>query len=184
MTITGKRLSVEDFEELGRQGILGEGDRVELIHGEVVTMPPVGGEHVEVVGLLTRAAVRQISDDYLVLVQSPIRLSADGEPMPDLAIVRDRPYGTQLPTEADILLLIEVSDTTLRYDRMTKLPLYAAAGIPVVWIVNLRARQIERYTAPQNGAYGQETVAQRGQTLTSLVLPELNVAVSTILRWS
>ena len=184
MTITGKRLSVEEFEDLGRQGVLGEDDRVELIHGEVVTMPPVGGEHVEVVGLLTRAAVRQLGNEYPVLVQSPIRLSADGEPMPDLAIVRDRLYGAQLPTEDDVLLVIEVSDTTLRYDRTTKLPLYAAAGIPEVWIVNLRARQIERYTAPHNGAYGQEAVIQRGQTLTSLVLPELSIAASTMLRWN
>jgi Uma2 family endonuclease len=184
MTIVGKRLTVEEFEELGRQGVLDEDDRVELIHGEIVTMPPVGGEHVEVVGLLTRAAVRQLGNDYLVLVQSPVRLSTDGEPLPDLAIVRDRPYGDQLPTEADVLLVIEVSDTTLRYDRTTKLALYATAGIPEVWIVNLRVRQIERYTAPHGNAYTQDAVAERGQTLSSIALPELIVPVSTTLRWS
>lgn len=184
MTIIGKRLTVEEFEDLGRQGIYGEDDRVELIHGEIVTMPPVGGEHVEALGLLTRATVRQVGNDFLVLVQSPIRLSIDGEPMPDLVIVRDRPYGAQIPTEADVLLVIEVSDTTLRYDRTTKLALYAAAGIPEVWIVNLRVRQIERYNAPEGDRYTQDAVAERGQTLTSIVLPELSIPVSTILRWS
>jgi Uma2 family endonuclease len=184
MTIVGKRLTVKEFEDLERQGILGEDDRVELIHGEIVTMAPVGGEHVEGLGLLTRSVGRQIDDDYLILVQSPIRLSNDGEPMPDLAIVRDRPYGKQLPSEADVLVIFEVSDTTLRYDRMTKLPLYAAAGIPEVWIVNLRARQIERYTVPQGDQYTEDAVAGRGQTLDSVILPELTIAVSSILRWS
>jgi len=101
-----------------------------------------------------------------------------------IVIVRDRPYGDQLPTEADVLLVIEVSDTTLRYDRTTKLALYATAGIPEVWMVNLRVRQIERYTAPQRNAYTQDAVAERGQTLSSIALPELIVPVSTILRWS
>ena len=184
MTITGKRLTVEEFEDLGRQGIYGEDDRVELIHGEIVTMAPVGGEHVEALSLLNRTVVLQVGTLYLVQMQSPIRLSNDGEPMPDLAIVRDRPYGAQVPTEADVLLVIEVSDTTLRYDRTTKLALYAAVGIPEVWIVNLRARQIERYTAPEGDRYTQDAVAERGQTLTSIVLPELSIPVSTILRWS
>lgn len=182
MTITNKRLTVAEFEDLGRQGIYGEDDRVELIHGEIVTMPPVGGEHVEAIGLITRSVIRQIDDTLLVHVQSPIRLSNDGEPMPDLVVVRDRPYGDQLPTEADVLLLIEVSDTTLRYDRTVKLPLYAAAGIPEVWIVNVRVGLIERYTEPRDGEYQQAVAAERGQTLTSTSLPTLSVAVSSILR--
>jgi Uma2 family endonuclease len=182
MTIVGKRLTVEEFEDLERQGILGEDDRVELIHGEIVAMAPVGGEHVEGLSLLNRTVVLQVGTSYLVQMQSPIRLSNDGEPMPDLAIVRDRPYGKQLPSEADVLVVFEVSDTTLCYDRMTKLPLYAAAGIPEVWIVNLRARQIERYNVPQGDQYTDDAVAGRGQTLDSVILPELTIAVNTILR--
>jgi Uma2 family endonuclease len=182
MTITGKRLTVDEFEELGRRGVYGEDDRVELINGEVVAMSPVGGKHVEVLNLLTRVASRQVGDEYLVQVQSPIRISTDGEPMPDLAIVRDRPYGGQLPTEADTLLVIEVSDTTLRYDRTTKLPLYAAAGIPEAWIVNLRDHRIERFAEPRDGAYRQSVVAGLGQTLASLVVPALVVEVMAVLR--
>ena len=111
--IARRRFTVEDYHRMAEAGILGEDDRVELIAGEIVEMSPVGGRHVEAVSRFTRLLSRQVGDGMLVNVQSPIRLANDGEPEPDLAVVRDRAYGGELPTAADVLLVIEVADTSL-----------------------------------------------------------------------
>ena len=175
------RFTVGDYEQMIAAGILGEDDRVELIAGDIVEMSPVGGEHVERVGRLTRTVSRAIDDTLLVSVQSPIRLTDDSEPQPDLAVVRDRAYAGKLPTAADVLLIIEVADSSRDFDRNIKLPRYAAAGIPEAWLFDLTSETIERHSEPRGGRYGLIAVAGRGDTLTSTVLPALTIDVDTIL---
>ncbi len=124
---------------------------------------------------------RRLGDDYIVSVQNPVRLPGDNEPQPDIVVTRRQGRKGGVPAAADVLLLIEVSDTTLAYDRRVKLPLYAAAGIPEVWIVDVAGAAIERYTEPREGGYGRTFRAHRGPTITSTVLPALVLPVDAVL---
>lgn len=175
------RFTVDDYERMGRAGILGEDDRVELIAGEIVKMSPIGGVHVGSVNALNGILVRHVGETAIVSVQNPIRLSNDAEPQPDLVALRRRAYGGELPTAADVLLLIEVADTTYTYDRNVKLPLYARAGIPEVWTVNVANQRLERYSDPDEGEYRLVRHAGRGESLASTVLPDLVFEADAIL---
>lgn len=157
---------------MGEAGIFAEGERVELIEGEVVEMNPIGSRHMRCVNELNWLLGRQIGDDGLrVSVQNPIKLNAGLEPQPDLAVIRARDYGDSLPEPEDALLVIEVSDTTLRYDRNVKLPLYARAGIGEAWIVDLPNEAIERHNDPSETGYGRMERVVRGRSLASEALP-------------
>ncbi len=147
---------------MGEAGILTEDDRVELIDGQIIEMSPVGGPHLHCVGRLTRLFVSRTTPDVLVSVQSPVRLTDDTEPEPDLALVRTSDE-ERVPRAADVLLLVEVSDTTLEKDREVKLPRYAAAGLPEVWIVNLPDDRLEVYRQPAPGGYDEHLVVRRGE---------------------
>lgn len=181
ITMPTYRFSVNEYERMVEAGVLDEDARVELIRGEIVAMSPIGGKHVSVVGLTDRSAQRQLGDDLLILVQSPIRLPEDGEPQPDLAIVRFAYYDPSPPSPADVYLVIEVSDSSLHHDRTIKMPLYAEAGIPEAWLFDIVADVIERHTEPIGGRYRQVATAGRGQRLASLVLPALTFAVDDVL---
>src|SRR5215204_7706797 len=133
---------------MGEAGILHEDDRVELIEGEIVEMAAIGTRHFSCVNRLTRMLVMGVGDAAVVSVQNPVRLNEHTEPQPDITVIRPRDYTESLPLPEDVLLLIEVSDTTLVYDRKVKLPLYARAGIREVWIVDLAGEVIERHTGP------------------------------------
>ncbi|MDP9372657.1 MAG: Uma2 family endonuclease [Chloroflexota bacterium] len=175
------RFTKDDYHRMGEVGILGEDDRVELIDGEIIDMPPIGDEHVGGVNSLTDLLVRLVGQEAVVSVQNPVRLPGDSEPQPDFALIRRGTYRRGVPAAADVQLIIEVSDTTLAYDRNRKVPLYAAAGIPEVWIVDVAGGAIERYTEPREGAYGSTFRAHRGQTIASTVLPNLVLPVDTVL---
>jgi Uma2 family endonuclease len=175
------RFSVDDFERMGREGILGENDRVELIHGEIIDMNPIGGPHMGAVNRLARLLSRLVYELAVVSVQNPVRLPPDGQPQPDITLIRPTAILDTVPVPADILLVIEVSDTSLPYDREVKLPLYAAAMIPEAWLVDLVNETIERHTEPRNGMYRQITMAARGESLASTVLPEMVLAVDDVL---
>jgi Uma2 family endonuclease len=135
--VTRRRFTVHDYHRMGEAGILHEDDRVELIEGEIVEMAAIGTRHFSCVNGLTRLLVRGVGDEAIVSVQNPVRLDEHNEPQPDLTVLRVRDYRESLPVPEDVLLLIEVSDTTLRYDRGVKLPLYARAGIREVCILDL-----------------------------------------------
>jgi Uma2 family endonuclease len=140
--------TVEEYHRMGETGIFGEDDRVELIDEEVVEMPPIGWRHAWAVTRLTTILVGWSAERCVASVQNPITLSLhDGEPLPDLVLVKDLPVG-RLPGPEDALLVIEVADTSLEYDRERKLPLYARAGMPEVWIVDLRNDAVEVYSEP------------------------------------
>ena len=175
------RFTVAEYEAMGRAGILGEDARVELVRGEVIQMSPVAPRHADSVAMLNRRLTRQVPDDVLVLVQSPIRLPDNSEPEPDLALVRFARYTKALPTAADVLVVIEVADSSRDYDRAVKLPLYAAAGIPEAWFADLVADRVERHTEPGPDGYQQIALVGRGKTLTSTVLPGVTIAVDEVL---
>ncbi|MGN6359791.1 MAG: Uma2 family endonuclease [Thermomicrobiales bacterium] len=176
-----RRFTVSDYEQMAAAGILGEDDWVELIAGEIVEMSPIGGRHIACVNTLGDTCYQQVRTEVLISVQNPIRLGPEDEPQPDLALLVRRPYGRAVPTAADVLLVIEVSDTTRERDRSIKLPRYAAAGIPEAWLFDLTSETIERHSEPRGGRYSLIAVAGRGDTLTSTVLPALTIDVDAIL---
>jgi len=160
-------------------GILKEDDRVELIEGEIVAMSPIGSPHsgcvIKLLALLQRALS---SDAVLVNVQNPLHLSEYSEPQPDISVLRERQdfYTASHPTAADVVFLIEVSDSSLTYDQRTKLPLYARSGIAEAWLVDLVNQVVDVHTSPRESAY--EQVERFAGTD---VLPRIGVPASEIL---
>lgn len=155
--VTRHRISVSEYYRMAEVGLLAPDARVELIEGEVVDMAPIGSEHGGTVYALNRLLVEAVGTRAVVLVQGPIRLGPRSEPQPDLALLRARADGYKRahPTPTDTLLVIEVSDTTLRYDLQTKVPLYAHHGIPEVWVVDLENRRLRVFRSPAEGAYAE-----------------------------
>lgn len=176
-----KLFTVHEYHRMGEAGILHEDDRVELIEGEIVQMAAIGTRHFTCVNELTRLLVRTVGDEAIVSVQNPVRLDERNEPQPDLAVIRARSYRESLPTPEDILLLIEVSDTTLAYDKNAKLPLYARSGIPEVWIVDLAGETIERYTEHSGNDYRHMEKVRRGEAFESTALPSLSLHADDVL---
>src|SRR5687768_12095899 len=149
------RLTVADYYRMAEVGILDAEARVELIDGEIIDMAPPGSPHAATVHYLIEILVLAAGGKASVLVQNPVRLSEYSEPQPDVALLRRRDdfYRERHPQPDDVLLLIEVAATSLRFDRDTKLPLYARHGIPEMWLVDLGRRRLSRHRAPQQGSY-------------------------------
>ena len=178
--VTRRRFTVQEYHRMGEVGILHEDDRVELIDGELVEMAAIGTRHFTCVNRLNRLLVGSAGEDVIVSIRNPVRLNEYSEPQPDAALIREKDYRESLPTPEDVLLLIEVSDSTLAYDRGTKLSRYARAGIPELWIVNLPGERIERHTDPSGDLYGHVYLIRRGETLESAALPGLSVRVDDV----
>ncbi|MFN3982722.1 MAG: Uma2 family endonuclease [Caldilinea sp.] len=178
------RLSSGVFHEMIEKGILGEDERVELIEGELITMSPIGSEHMGVVNQLTETLIRQLERRALVGVQGPIHLDDHSEPQPDLILLapQDDFYKRSLPRPADILLVIEVADSSLAYDRTVKMPLYANAGIPEVWIVNLTDRWIEVYRDPSPAGYTTLLKILPGKSVAPHAFADVVVSVNELLE--
>ena len=179
--VTRRRFTVHEYHRMGEAGILHEDDRVELIEGEIVEMAAIGTRHFTCVNQLNRLLVRGVGDAAIVSVQNPVRLDEHTEPQPDLAVLRPRDYRLSLPGPEGVLLLIEVSDTTLAYDRGVKLQLYARAGIPEVWIVDLAGALIERHTDPSSDGYRGLEQARRREKIESTALPGIALSVDAAL---
>ena len=167
--------TVEEYHALGRAGVLGEDSRVELIAGRIVAMSPIGSRHLLTVNRLTDLFAERL---YAVSprvahlsVQNPIRLGPHHEPEPDLVLLH--PGLDRFPTPADAFLVVEVSDTTARYDREVKAPVYAAAGVPELWIVLLDENAVEVYRGPSASGYARMTRCERDDALTVTALPGL-----------
>jgi Uma2 family endonuclease len=179
--IARRRWTAGEYHRMAEVGILHEDDPVELIAGEIVEMAAIGFRHAWSVGRLNKHAVRLVGDEVEVWVQNPIHLAADTEPEPDLVLFPIDPTRTSLPTPAEVLLVIEVADSSVAYDRAVKLPLYAAAGIREAWLVDLTAGTVERFNDPRDGRYRRVEVGTRGDTLASTVLPKLAIPVALAL---
>lgn len=181
--IERRRFTVSEYERMAEAGILGEDDRVELIEGEIVRMSPISSQHSACVKRYTVHLVRQLGDRAIVGVQDPIRLSDESEPQPDLVVLRPRDdfYMHRHPEPPDILLIIEVAETSRRYDRNVKLPQYARAGIPEAWLTDLNEDVVERHSRPEGGRYQEVARFRRGQIITSVTIPGLALRVDDIL---
>ena len=151
------RLSVSDYYRMAEVGILAPDARVELIDGEIFDMAPPGSLHAATVDRLNEILTRSVGGKAAVRVQNPVRLSELSEPQPDLALLRRRDdfYSQHHPGPADVLLVVEIADSSLRFDRDTKVSLYAVHGIPEMWLVDLRGQRLVRHRAPRQGSYTQ-----------------------------
>lgn len=177
-------ISVREYHLMGETGILHEDDRVELIEGEIVTMNPIGPGHAGSSNSLNRALVMAVGDHGVVAAGNPVVLDDYTEPQPDFTVLRPKPddYSSGTPRPEDVLLVVEVADSSLRYDRLIKLPLYARHGIPEVWIVNVPARSIEVFRGPKEDRYTEEARIGREDTMTIAMLPDIAIPASAILR--
>lgn len=149
------RLDVDDYHRMGDAGILGEHDRVELIGGEIIDMAPIGPPHAGAVKRLSNRIKSAVGERAIVATQDPVRIDRFNEPEPDIALLRPREdyYSQTHPAPADILLIVEVAETSLRYDREVKIPLYARAGIPEVWLVDIAGKTLWIYRDPKGDRY-------------------------------
>ena len=177
-----RRFTVEEYYRMAQAGILSENDRVELIEGAIVEMAAIGSRHAACVGRLT-AVFSAAQTGGIVWVQNPIRLGEHSEPQPDLALLRPRPdfYASAHPGPGDVLLLIEVSETSTDADREVKVPLYARAGIAEVWLVDLEAEGIELYRQPSAEGYRESRQARRGEALSPGAFSDLTLTADEIL---
>lgn len=162
-------------------GLLAHDARVELIEGEIIDMPPIGSSHAAFVDALNRELANRAAHRAIVRVQLPVRLSHRSEPQPDLMLLKPRKdfYKSGHPAGADVLLLIEVSDTTLRYDRDVKAALYARHAVPEVWIIDVKGEQAHCMREPKDGAYGSVTDIW-GQRVSLTALSEITVDLSVL----
>lgn len=176
------RLTVAAYHQLGGIGVFNENSRVELMNGELITMPPIGEQHA---GHLDRVAQHCFQGAFvkaIVRVQSPIQLDDHSEPQPDLTLLRPREdfYTHSHPRPEDVLLLIEVSDSTLRYDREVKVPHYARAGVPEVWILDIAHQRLEIYRRPSADGYRQILYPELQEQIAPVLLPELLFSVEQL----
>jgi hypothetical protein len=181
--ILRRRFTVDDYHLMAQAGVLKEDDRVELIEGEIVEMSPIGSRHAACVKRLNRFLSQQVGQHALIGAQDPVYLGEHSEPQPDIALLRLRDdfYATAHPGPADVLLLIEVADTSIEYDREVKVPLYARAGIVEVWLVNVAAENIEVYRGVAPEGYRQVRVLHQEERLAPEALPNLELSAGEIL---
>lgn len=181
--VARRSFTVDEYHRMAEAGILGEDDRVELLDGEIVEMAAIGSRHAACVDGLNRTAMERASELALVRIQNPVRLSELSEPEPDLALVEPHPdgYAGAHPTPADVLLLVEVAQTSAGPDRVVKIPLYAAAGIPEVWLVDLQEDRVEVFREPGREGYADRRVAGPGEELCAERVPGFRVTVDELL---
>lgn len=164
--IQRRLFTVSEYNKMAEAGILPERG-VELINGEIINMSPIGSKHAVVVNKLNWFLNRTLDEGLFVQVQNPIVLSDLSEPEPDLALIRHWPdyYKNHLPTGTDVVLIIEVSDTTFNYDTKLKRDLYASADVPEYWVIDLNKQKVHVYWNNQEGAYQNSKVYKKGETL-------------------
>lgn len=178
-----RRFTVQEYHQMGQVGILSEDDRVELLEGEIVEMAPIGSRHQATVNRLNDLFAARARSRALLSVQGPVRLGGDSEPEPDVMLLRrkDDFYSAGHPEPSDVLLLIEVSDSSVDYDREVKLPLYARHGITEVWLIGLDAGVVDVFRDPTPSGFQSTFQASRGQNLSVEALTDLGLAVDEIL---
>lgn len=178
-----RKFTVDEYYHMAEVGILRPDERVELIDGEIILMPPIGEPHAVGVDNLTLPFAEIARGQFIVRVQGPIRLDSGSELNPEVVLLRLREAGyiSGHPGPDDVLLVIEVSDTTLAHDRGTKLNLYAEANIPETWIMNLPEDCIESFTEPGPEGYSQNAIYRRGDTISPTTLTGIEFAVDELL---
>ena len=174
--------TVDELFAMVEAGIVAEDERIELLDGEILVMPPIGDSHADGTDRLDESFKEQLRRRARVRVQGPVRINDSSLLQPDIAVLRLRDdYHRRTPTPADVFLLIEVADSSLQVDREVKLARYAAAGIPEVWIVNVWARQVEAYADPVDGTYRSRRMVTADGSISPLAFPDVSLAVADFL---
>jgi Uma2 family endonuclease len=176
-------ISADEYERMGEAGIFPTDARLELLEGEIYEKSPIGSAHASCVDMLIAMLIELAQRRFIVRGQNPVRLDDFSEPQPDIALLRWREdfYRHAHPQPADVLLVIEVADSTLESDRRYKIPLYAKAGINEAWLVNLPEGKIELYAEPANGVYQTTTEFQRSKEAQSTTIEGLRVSVTAVI---
>jgi hypothetical protein len=179
---TRRRFTRKEYHRMAEVGILGDNDRVELIRGEIVEMSPIGPRHSAFVDNLNRLLARRLPDDAIVRVQGPVALTDDTEPQPDLTVLRRRavPYKEREAWAEDAVLVIEVAESSLAYDRWTKRRLYAEAGIPEYWVVDCTAETIEVHRDPGADGYRNARLVTGEAALSPQAFPDVALRTTDI----
>ena len=181
---TQRRLfTVQDYHLMSEAGVFRDNERVELIEGEIIQMAAIGKRHAARVDRLTEFFGDRVRTRAIIRVQNPISLDDNSEPQPDIALVQRRAdfYEESLPNSEDVLLLVEVADSTVNYDRDVKLPNYARSGIREVWLWDLEANCLEVYRNPTANGYTSMQKFERGEQVAPLAFPEFAVSIDLIL---
>jgi Uma2 family endonuclease len=181
LTVPRHQLSISDYYKMVEVGILREDSRVELIEGELIEMAPIGGKHLWSVNALVAIFARQVGNKAIVSPQNPVVFPDKNAPQPDIALLRPD-YAGELPTASDVLLVIEIADTTLIYDRDTKIPLYARHGIPEAWLFDIQRQSLSIYLHPAAGGYQRLLSPGPSDTVSPSLLPNVEVKLSEIWR--
>ncbi len=181
MDVTTRRITVDEYYKMAEVGILKPDERVELLDGEIIQMSPIGIRHRNCVNNLTRILNSFLPDEFIVSPQNPVRIDEDDEPVPDITVVKVNALYKEFVPE-DVVLLIEVADTTYAYDRTVKLQKYAAAGISEVWIVNLNRNVIETFHNYQQGAYTEINVFDTNDKVRPRQLSSVIIEVAKVLN--
>jgi Uma2 family endonuclease len=178
-----RQFSVKEYNQMPEAGILEENERVELIRGEIVEMSPIGTRHAAYVRRLNTLFSERLRGRAIVDIQNPVELDDTSEPQPDVALLQPRAdfYILGHPQPRDILLIIEVADTTVRYDREVKIPLYAEDEIVEVWLVDINGQLLQVYREPTPDGYQNVRELRRGASLSILAFPDVTIAVNEIL---
>jgi Uma2 family endonuclease len=176
------RITIHDYHRMAEIGVLAPDARVELIEGEIIDMAPIGKDHQSIVDQLNRTFVRAVGDNAIVRVQGSVRLSQWSEPQPDLVLLAPRPdfYRGEFALGTDTLLVIEVSDTTLRYDRDVKVPLYARHGVPEVWIVDVQNDALLVYGDLRDAKYARHAALERPASAPVNQLPGVTIELAAL----
>jgi Uma2 family endonuclease len=183
IAVTRKRFSADDYQRMGEAGILRRKDRVELIDGEIIAMSPIGPRHCANVDRATRAFITKAGESAIVRVQGSVRLDLYSEPEPDLVLLRPRAdfYASGHPGPADILLIVEVAQSSIDYDREFKSHVYARSGVHEYWLADLNENVLTCYSSPEGGTYQHVERYTRGQSLAPQLLPNCVVATEDLL---
>ena len=173
--VTKKLFTVDEYCRMAEAGIFGPESRLELIEGEIIEMSPVGIRHISCVNRATELFASRLAGKMMLSVQNPVILSRYTMPQPDIVLARPREdfYSSKYIAPKDTFLAVEISDSTLRYDRNRKMPLYAKAGVPELWIENLQSDVILVYRDPGPTTYSTSLTLQRGESLTLAAFPEI-----------
>ena len=175
--------NVDEYHWMAKAGIFSEEDRIELIEGAIVTMTPIGPPHSGTVNRLTQLFINRLAEKAVVSVQNPVRLDSFSEPQPDFAVLKPKKdfYSQELPGPTDVLWLVEIAEASVKSDREIKAPLYAKAGIPEYWLVDLPARAVEVCRDPDQGRYQSVSRLEQGESIRPGLLPETEFHIAEIL---
>jgi Uma2 family endonuclease len=183
LQLSRRLFTIDEYHQMAQAGVLHEDDRVELLDGEIIEMSPIGSRHAACVARLTAVFSRYLQTRAIVWGQNPVRLGDRSEPQPDLALLRPKSdyYASAHPSAAEVLLLVEVADSSLELDRDIKVPLYARAGVQEVWLIDLTASALTVYREPSLGAYRTEATFGRGDQVQPQAFSDLTLEVADLL---